>query len=44
MYDLDCHQVPEFEPKKLLGSCNSAAVYTEKSCWFGWAEPKSFKK
>lgn len=43
MYDLDCHQVPKSEPKKLLGSYNSAAVYTEKSCWFGWAEPTSFK-
>lgn len=43
MYDLDCHQVPKSEPKKLLVSYNSAAVYTEKSCWFGWAEPKSFK-
>lgn len=32
MYDLNCHQVQKFEPKKLLGSCNSAAVYTEQSC------------
>lgn len=43
MYDLNCHKVPKFEPKKLLGSCSSAAVYTNQPCWFGWAEPTSFK-
>lgn len=43
MYDLNCHQVTKLESKKLLGSCNSADVYTEQPCWFGWAEPTSFK-
>lgn len=43
MRDLDCHHMPKFEPEKLLCSYSPAAVYTEKSCWFGWGEPKSFK-